>query len=194
MSGLRASVADGLLGILVEEVRLLHIHRDLDEFLRGILDRGGHPDDDLEVADVDVEVGLGAQQLAEVHLRGQAILLVELVEGEEVLGTNAHDDLLADARYELIYGHRRVSACKVLGFTTIPAFIVDTTVNSAEVTMTENFMPVSVTQIDEYSVVYVMIIPISVNCTSTLVEEFEKINDDTIEIPEAEFFKSKLDG
>ena len=48
------------------------------------------------------------------------------------------DDLLADARYELIYGHRRVSACKVLGFTTIPAFIVDSTVNSAEVTMTEN--------------------------------------------------------
>ena len=48
------------------------------------------------------------------------------------------DDLLADARYELIYGHRRVSACKVLGFTTIPAFIVDTTVNSADVTMTEN--------------------------------------------------------
>ena len=48
------------------------------------------------------------------------------------------DDLLAEARYELIYGHRRVSACKVLGFTTIPAFIVDSAVNSAEVTMTEN--------------------------------------------------------
>ena len=48
------------------------------------------------------------------------------------------DDLLAETRYELIYGHRRVSACKVLGFTTIPAFIVDSTVNSAEVTMTEN--------------------------------------------------------
>ena len=48
------------------------------------------------------------------------------------------DDLLADAKYELIYGHRRVSACKVLGFTTIPAFVVDSTVNSAEVTMTEN--------------------------------------------------------
>ncbi len=48
------------------------------------------------------------------------------------------DDLLADARYELIYGHRRVSACKVLGFTTIPAFVVESTVSSAEVTMTEN--------------------------------------------------------
>ena len=48
------------------------------------------------------------------------------------------DDLLADTRYELIYGHRRVSACKVLGWTTIPAFIIDSTVNSAEVTMTEN--------------------------------------------------------
>ena len=48
------------------------------------------------------------------------------------------DDLLAEARYELIYGHRRVSTCKVLGFTTIPAFIVDSAVNSAEVTMTEN--------------------------------------------------------
>ena len=48
------------------------------------------------------------------------------------------DDLLAEAKYELIYGHRRVSACKVLGWTTIPAFIIDSTVNSAEVTMTEN--------------------------------------------------------
>ena len=48
------------------------------------------------------------------------------------------DDLLADTKYELIYGHRRVSACKVLGFTTIPAFVVDSAVNSADVTMTEN--------------------------------------------------------
>ena len=48
------------------------------------------------------------------------------------------DDLLADSKYELIYGHRRVSACKVLGFTTIPAFVVDSTVNAADVTMTEN--------------------------------------------------------
>ena len=48
------------------------------------------------------------------------------------------DDLLADSRYELIYGHRRVSACKVLGFTTIPAFVVESTVNAADVTMTEN--------------------------------------------------------
>ena len=48
------------------------------------------------------------------------------------------DDLLADTRYELIYGHRRVSACKVLGFTTIPAFVVESTVSSADVTMTEN--------------------------------------------------------
>ena len=48
------------------------------------------------------------------------------------------DDLLADSKYELIYGHRRVSACKVLGFTTIPAFVVDSTVKAADVTMTEN--------------------------------------------------------
>ncbi len=48
------------------------------------------------------------------------------------------DDLLADAKYELIYGHRRVSACKVLGFTTVPAFVVDSAVSSADVTMTEN--------------------------------------------------------
>lgn len=48
------------------------------------------------------------------------------------------DDLLAETRYELIYGHRRVSACKVLGFTTVPAFVVDPLVKSEEVTMTEN--------------------------------------------------------
>lgn len=48
------------------------------------------------------------------------------------------DDLLADTRYELIYGHRRVSACKVLGFTSVPAFVVEPTVKADEVTMTEN--------------------------------------------------------
>ena len=48
------------------------------------------------------------------------------------------DDLLADSKYELIYGHRRVAACKVLGFTTIQAFVVDSTVKAADVTMTEN--------------------------------------------------------
>ena len=58
------------------------------------------------------------------------VMVKEFMEDEE--------DLLADTQYELIYGHRRVSACKVLGFTTIPAFIVEPAVESDEVTMTEN--------------------------------------------------------
>lgn len=48
------------------------------------------------------------------------------------------DDLLADTCYELVYGHRRVSACKVLGFSTVPAFVAESAVDSKEITMGEN--------------------------------------------------------
>lgn len=48
------------------------------------------------------------------------------------------DDPLSPTKYELLYGHRRTSACKVLGYTTIPAYIVDSSVDSNEVTMSEN--------------------------------------------------------
>ena len=58
------------------------------------------------------------------------VMVKEYIEDDE--------DLLADTQYELIYGHRRVSACKVLGYTTVPAFVVDASVKSEEVTMTEN--------------------------------------------------------
>ena len=93
-------MADRKLGFLVEEVCPCHVDGDLDDFFLGILNRGGHADDNLLVGDEDVEVGLSAEQLAEVDLGGDAVARGELVEGEEVLGTHAEDDGLADIGLE----------------------------------------------------------------------------------------------
>ena len=56
------------------------------------------------------------------------------------------------------------------------------------VVMTENFMPVSIRHYDEYSVDMF----ITLNCKSTLIETFPKINDDSITIPELEFFQENM--
>ena len=93
-------MADRKLGFLVEEVCPCHVDGDLDDFFLGILNRGGHADDNLLVGDEDVEVGLSAEQLAEVDLGGDAVARGELVEGEEVLGTHTEDDGLADIGLE----------------------------------------------------------------------------------------------
>lgn len=57
------------------------------------------------------------------------------------------------------------------------------------VSMTSDFMPVAVTQKDEYSVDYVLL---EAECVSTLTETFENINDEFIEIPDNEFFTEHL--
>ena len=66
----------------------------------------------------------------------------------------------------------------------LPTFIKST----LEVVMTEDFMPISVTQIDKYTVNMF----VSLTCKSTLSESFEKINDDSIVIPDYEFFYEKI--
>lgn|GEM_PF-2995432 len=139
--------------------------------------------DKYALSDYLEEYGTDFRELSNYELNGTTITKAELISA--VGGKYSY-------RYEIdvatgVKGYR-VNMYKMGGLSELPTFKKST----LEVTMTENFMPVSVTQIDEYSVVYFGIIPI--DCTSTLVEEFEKINDDTVEIPEAEFFKSKLDG
>lgn len=61
--------------------------------------------------------------------------------------------------------------------------------STLEVVMTEDFMPVSVTHSDEYSAKFFVF---SFNCKSTLVEKFEKINDQTIVVRDHEFFAAQL--
>ena len=93
-------MADGLLGLLVEEVHALQIDGDLDVLLNGVLLIGGHSDDDLLVLHKEVHVGLGAQQLAEVDLGVEAVGVGAVLDGQEVLRTDAEDNLLADVGLE----------------------------------------------------------------------------------------------
>ena len=56
------------------------------------------------------------------------------------------------------------------------------------VVMTNDFMPVTITHVDEY----VISMFISVKCKSTLTETFNKINDEDITIPETAFFAQQM--
>ena len=80
----------------------------------------------------------------------------------------------------------RVNMYKMGGLSELPTFYKST----LEVSMTENFMPVSVKQIDEYTVNMFL----TLNCRSSITERFEKLNDDSVVIPEYEFFGEKLVG
>ena len=55
------------------------------------------------------------------------------------------------------------------------------------VVMTGDFLPVTVKHTDEYSVNY----GITLTCKSAITETFEKINDDSVVIPEIDFFTEK---
>ena len=88
----------------------------------------------VRAADFDPEKHEEDRQLLEsIRNKGVVtpIMVKEIVIGDE-------DDPDAKVKYELIYGHRRTSACKVLGYTSIPAQIVDRRIDSDEVTMIEN--------------------------------------------------------
>lgn len=85
------------------------------------------------VADFDPDKYEEDKQLLE-SIRSKGVVTPIMV--KEIISDD--DDPFAPVKYELIYGHRRTSACKVLGYTTIPAQIVDRKVNSDEITMIEN--------------------------------------------------------
>ena len=78
----------------------------------------------------------------------------------------------------------RVNMYKMGGLTELPTF----TKSTLTVSMTADFMPISVTQIDEYSINMIL----TLSCVSTLTETFERIDDVSVSIPELEFFKSKM--
>ena len=78
----------------------------------------------------------------------------------------------------------RVNMAKMGDLSELPIFIEST----LEVAMTEDFMPVTVKQTDKYSINMI----ITLNCTSTLVETFERFSDGAEIIPEFEFFKSRI--
>lgn len=87
----------------------------------------------VRAADFDPEKYEADRQLLE-SIRNCGVVTPIMV--KEMISDD--DDFDADIKYELIYGHRRTSACKVLGYTTIPAQIVDRRIDSEEVTMIEN--------------------------------------------------------
>lgn len=77
-----------------------------------------------------------------------------------------------------------VNMAKMGNLSQVPTFIKST----LEVSMTEDFMPISVTQTDEYKVVMLL----ELTCRSTLVQKFEIINADAVVIPELDFFRARL--
>ena len=81
----------------------------------------------------------------------------------------------------------RVNMYKMGGLSELPTIKSST----LEVVMTEDFMPVSVKHVDEYTAYTELL---AINCKSTLLETFEKIDDGSVVIPEYEFFRSKING
>lgn len=79
----------------------------------------------------------------------------------------------------------RVNMYKMGGLTSLPTMKKCT----LAVSMTSDFMPISVKQVDEYSVDYVLF---NADCVSTLTQTFENINAESIAIPDQEFFTEHL--
>lgn len=125
------------------------------------------------------EYGIDYRELSNYALNENTITKAELISDTDGIYTY---------RYEInvetgVNGYR-VNMYKMGGLSKFPTFIKST----LEVSMTEDFMPVSVTHIDEYTVNMFL----TFNCTSRLIETFEKTNDASIVIPEYDFFAAKL--
>ena len=127
------------------------------------------------------EYGLDFRELSNYELNENNITKAELVSAVDGLYTFRYE-----INVETGVKDYRVNMYKMGGLSELPTFSKST----LEVVMTENFMPKTITQIDEYKVNMVF----TLSCKSTLVETFETINDDSVIIPEHEFFVSKLDG
>ncbi len=117
---------------LREEIDRLMIRKFNVQFIN-LSDIVRRSDSQVRAADFDPEKYEADRQLLE-SIRHRGVVTPIMV--KEMISDD--DDFDADVKYELIYGHRRTSACKVLGYTTIPAQIVDRRIDSEEVTMIEN--------------------------------------------------------
>ena len=114
-----ADQVQGLLGLRIEQVHLVHVDHQVDLFagprLRARIDAG----DELLLAGQQVQVDFVAHQLGDIHLGGHrrrrdAGRLV--LGGMHILGPDAEDDLLALARHvhlALVLGHQQLEGAAV---------------------------------------------------------------------------------
>ncbi|MBO4594719.1 MAG: hypothetical protein J5697_03365 [Clostridia bacterium] len=127
------------------------------------------------------EYGTDCRELTNYELNESTIKSAELVSESDGIYTYRYE-----INVETAVDAYRVNMYKMGGLSELPTFYKST----LEVSMTENFMPVSVKQIDEYTVNMFL----TLNCRSSITERFEKLNDDSVVIPEYEFFGEKLGG
>lgn len=125
------------------------------------------------------EYGTDFRELSNYELNENTIKSAELVSAENGIYTFRYE-----IDIETGVNAYRVNMYKMGGLTELPTFSSSTLIAA----MTEDFMPVAITQIDEYSITMGLTLP----CKSTLTEKFEKINDAMAVIPEYEFFKARL--
>ena len=117
---------------LREEINKLMIRKFNVQFIN-LADIVKRSESQVRVSDFDPDKHEEDKQLLE-SIRGRGVVTPIMV--KEIISDD--DDYDSEVKYELIYGHRRTSACKVLGYTTIPAQIVDRRIDSDEITMIEN--------------------------------------------------------
>lgn len=125
------------------------------------------------------EYGTYYRELSNYELNDSTITNAELVSAENGLYTYKYE-----INVEKGVNAYRVNMYKMGSLSELPTFKT----SMLTVTMTTEFMPVSITQIDEYSINMFF----NLNCTSTLTENFEKLNDNSVVIPDYEFFKTHL--
>lgn len=127
------------------------------------------------------EYGTDFRELSNYELNENTIINAEFVSVVDGIYTFNYE---IDAEKGVEY--YRVNMYKMGDLSALPTFKK----SKLKVEMTGNFLPVSITQTDEYSVN----MGFTVSCKSELVEKFEKVNDSMIVIPEREFFRSQLGG
>ena len=125
------------------------------------------------------EYGTDFREISDYDLNENTIAKAELLSANNGIYT---------FKYEIdidkgVNGYR-VNMRKMGDLNDYPTFIKSTLV----VSMTENFMPVSVVQTDEYKVKMVL----NVSCTSEITATYERINDSLVAIPEYDFYKTQL--
>ena len=125
------------------------------------------------------EYGTYYRELSNYELNDSTITNAELVSAENGLYTYKYE-----INVEKGVNAYRVNMYKMGSLSELPTFKT----SMLTVTMTTEFMPVTITQIDEYSINMFF----NLNCTSTLTENFEKLNDNSVVIPDYEFFKTHL--
>ena len=125
------------------------------------------------------EYGTDFRELSNYELNEKNIVSGELLSAENGVYTFTYE-----INVQTGVDAYRVNMYKMGGLTELPTF----TKSTLTVSMTADFMPISVTQIDEYSINMIL----TLSCVSTLTETFERIDDVSVNIPELEFFKSKM--